>query len=57
MRSLTLCLIRDDTVWSCISKACKDVMRDSKVSKDAVKGIGFDGEYLEAEKVRSQLTL
>ena len=28
-------------------------MRDSKVSKDAVKGIGFDGEYLEAGKVRS----
>jgi ribulose kinase len=30
------------TVWSCIGKACKDVLRDAKVSKEQVKGIGFD---------------
>ncbi|KAM0746318.1 Pentulose kinase [Meredithblackwellia eburnea MCA 4105] len=29
-------------IWGCISKACKDVLRDSKVSNTLVKGIGFD---------------
>ncbi|GAA5841885.1 hypothetical protein JCM11251_005411 [Rhodosporidiobolus azoricus] len=29
-------------IWSCISSACKDVLRDSKVDPSQVKGIGFD---------------
>ncbi|KAI5475847.1 protein of carbohydrate kinase, FGGY type family [Pseudohyphozyma bogoriensis] len=29
-------------IWDCISKACKDVLRESKVSNKDVKGIGFD---------------
>ncbi|BGP15357.1 hypothetical protein JCM10213_001451 [Rhodosporidiobolus nylandii] len=29
-------------IWSCISKACKDVLRDSKVDPKDVRGIGFD---------------
>ncbi|KAK4698513.1 D-ribulokinase, partial [Phenoliferia sp. Uapishka_3] len=29
-------------VWDCISKACKDVLRDSKISNSLVRGIGFD---------------
>lgn len=29
-------------VWDCISKACRDVLRESKVPKESVKGIGFD---------------
>lgn len=30
------------TVWDSISKACKDVLRDAKATKEQVKGIGFD---------------
>lgn len=30
------------TVWSCISKACKDVVREAKIDPSEVKGIGFD---------------
>ena len=30
------------TVWNCISKACQDVLRDSGISNELVKGIGFD---------------
>ncbi|GAA5994564.1 FGGY-family carbohydrate kinase [Rhodotorula paludigena] len=29
-------------IWSCISSACKDVLRDSKVDPATVRGIGFD---------------
>ena len=29
-------------VWGCISKACKDVVKSAGVSKEDVKGIGFD---------------
>lgn len=35
--SLMLC-----SVWDCISKACKDVVKSAGVSKEDVKGIGFD---------------
>lgn len=30
------------TVWDCISKACKAVLKDSGITKEQVKGIGFD---------------
>ncbi|GAA5977753.1 hypothetical protein JCM11641_001398 [Rhodosporidiobolus odoratus] len=29
-------------IWNCISSACKDVLRESKISPSQVKGIGFD---------------
>jgi len=29
-------------VWNCISKACQDVLRETKIDKALVKGIGFD---------------
>lgn len=29
-------------IWNSISKACKDCLRESKISPDQVKGIGFD---------------
>lgn len=29
-------------VWSCISQACQDVLKSSKISPDLIKGIGFD---------------
>jgi hypothetical protein len=29
-------------VWSCISSACQDVLRESKIDPALVKGIGFD---------------
>ena len=32
----------DVAVWSCISKACKDVVREAKIDPSEVKGIGFD---------------
>ncbi|SGY19888.1 BQ5605_C017g08369 [Microbotryum silenes-dioicae] len=31
-----------DEIWSCVSKACQDVLKSSKVSNATVKGIGFD---------------
>lgn len=30
------------SVWDCISKACKAVLKDSGISNKDVKGIGFD---------------
>ncbi|BGP31454.1 hypothetical protein JCM10296v2_003218 [Rhodotorula toruloides] len=29
-------------IWNCISSACKDVLRDSKIDPAQVRGIGFD---------------
>ena len=34
--------VLSSTVWNCISKACQDVLRDSGISNELVKGIGFD---------------
>jgi ribulose kinase len=39
-----LILLRWHPVWNSIAKACNDVVRDAKISKDDVKGIGFDGK-------------
>ena len=39
-------------VWDSIAKACNDVVKESNVEKDSVKGIGFDGEWKRV--IRSQ---
>ena len=31
-----------ETVWSCITQASRDVLRDSKIPPSQVKGVGFD---------------
>jgi hypothetical protein len=38
--TIQLCLAENGIVWSCIGKACKDVLKQANVSKEQVKGIG-----------------
>jgi ribulose kinase len=42
------------TVWNSIAKACNDVLRDAKVDKDNVKGIGFDGAVASGSSLEVQ---